>query len=135
MVRLFAVSCAPRATGVASGFHHRRRMRRVCGTAQEIKLRRIIRVVLSKETCFRSHRQINAVQLFERERFSVGNDLARAADVDRAKLAAFEKKCAAGFLVVWQLNGFAAGITPPTTSRSRSVKWPRNSPGAKRLLI
>ena len=81
-------------------------MRRMCGTAQEIKLPRSIRIAAFKGNLLCAHRQINAVKLVERERFAVGNDLARAADVDGSKLALFQKEGASGFLVVWQLNGF-----------------------------
>ena len=83
-------------------------MRRVRRTAQEIKLRRIFRVLALERDRLRAHRQINAIQPVERKRFAIRVDRARPADVDGAEFAAFEEKGAAGFLVVRQFNRLAA---------------------------
>ena len=80
-------------------------MRGVRGAGKKIKFRRILRVVAAERNGLCSHRQINAVQFFQRKSFAIGDDLARAADVDGAEFAAFEEKGAAGFLVVRQFDG------------------------------
>ena len=87
------------------GFHHARRMRRVRRAGQHVKFRRILASSLANETDLVPIGTIGAVQLVEREGLAVGDHLACPADVDGAEFAAFEKKRAAGFLVIGQFHG------------------------------
>ena len=89
------------------GFHHAHRMGSVRRTGEEIKLRGMLRIIARERNGLRSHGQINTVLIIKREGLAVGHNFARPANIDGAELAAFEKKRAAGFLVIRQLNGFA----------------------------
>ena len=79
-------------------------MSRVRRTTQEIKLRRILRVLAFECDCLGAHRQINAIQPVERKRLAVRAYRPCPADVDGAQFAAFEEKRPPGFLVIGQFH-------------------------------
>src|SRR6267154_5958272 len=80
-------------------------MRRMGRTGKKIKLCGLLGVVAGERHRLGAHRQVNAVEPFEYEDFSIRDNLARSADVDRAQFTALEEECAPCLFVVRQLNG------------------------------
>ena len=77
-------------------------MRRVCGATQDEILRRVLRVGAGELHFLRAHADVDAAFGFNGKTFPIHRHRARAAGVDRAQLAAFEKKAAPGLLVILQ---------------------------------
>jgi hypothetical protein len=71
---------------------------------EEIKLRRVLRIIAAERNRLRPHRQINAIQLFEREGLSICHHFTGGPDIDDPHLAPFEEECPPRFLVIRQFH-------------------------------